>query len=38
MDLVLILVVGVEEGLVDHCCCDGAVVVVEFGLGLGFEE
>ena len=38
MDLVLILVVGVEEGLVDHCCCDGVVVVVEFGLGLGFEE
>ena len=36
MDLVLILVAGVDEGLVDHCCCDGVVVVVEFG--LGFEE
>ena len=39
MDLVLILVVGVEESLVDHCCCDGVgvvVVVVEFG--FGFEE
>ena len=37
--LALILVVGVEEGLVDHCCCDGVgvvVVVVEFG--FGFEE
>ena len=39
VDLVLILIVGVEEGLVDHCCCDGVVVVVvEFGFGFGFEE